>query len=240
MKIKTPEEIAIMREGNRRLKHILNEVLAAIKPGITTLELDSLAEKLIKEQQGAPSFKEVQNYSWSSCINLNEGIVHGIPGKEVIRKGDVVSIDVGFYFRGYHSDMAWTVVAGEPESGEKKRFLEAGRKALAKALKKAVVGNRVGDITAAIEKEIRSYGYSPVRELTGHGIGRELHESPLIPGVLSGKIEQTPELQKGATLAIEVIYTQGKPDLVLKDDDWTIETRDGSLAGLFEDSVIVG
>jgi methionyl aminopeptidase len=206
---------------------------------VSLKKLDQLAESLIKKAGGKPSFKMVKSYHWTTCINVNQGVVHGVPGDYRLKAGDLVSVDIGIFYQGFHTDMARTIRLGSKNQRDKDDFLVPGRRALKKAIKAAKPGNRVGHISAVIEKEIRRGGLSPVRNLTGHGVGRELHEEPRIHCFLKGKIEETPKLKPGMVLAIEVIYVQGKPDLVLKDDSWTIETADGQLAGLFENTIAV-
>lgn len=239
---KTKKEIEIMKEGGKKLSFVFGEVLQEIKPGIKLKELDKLAESLIVEQGGFPSFKTVKGYNWATCININEGVVHGVPNDYRIKEGDVVSLDIGMLYRGFHTDMARTVLVRNQKSkvkSQKSRFLGAGKKALRAAITVAKPGKRVGHISAAIEREIRKSGFSPVEALTGHGVGRKLHEEPQIPCFLAGKIEETPLLEQGITLAIEVIYTGGKPDLILEDNGWTIKTADNSLAGLFENTILI-
>lgn len=237
--LKTKREIEIIKEGGKKLALVFFRVLEEIRPGIKLVDLDKLAETLIKKQGGFPSFKTVKGYKWATCININQGVVHGIPGNYQIKNGDLVSLDMGMLWKGFHTDMAWTIAVGEESQKANSLFLKAGKKALAKAIKIAKAGNRVGHISATIEKEIRRAGFQPVEMLTGHGVGKDLHEEPLIPCFLSEKIEKTPLLQEGMVLAIEVIYTQGKPDLVLADDGWTLETADGKLAALFEETILV-
>lgn len=234
--IKGPAEVRKMREGEKRLTKVLAQVLKAAQPGVSFRELDQLGEVLIKKQGGKPSFKMVPGYRWTTCINVNQGVVHGIPGEYRLRPGDLVSVDMGMFYEGLHTDEAWTVEIGT----KNKEFLKAGQKALKAAIKAARPGNRVGHISQAIEREIKAAGFKPIRALTGHGVGRKLHEEPQIPCYLPGKIKATPLLKRGMTLAIEVIYAWGKPDLVLQDDGWTVETADGSLAALFEKTVILG
>lgn len=252
--IKTEEELAIMKEGGKRLAWVMKQVLAKIAPGVEFKALDRLAESLIKKQGGKPSFKMVKNYHWATCINLNQGVVHGIPGNQRIKKGDLVSLDMGIFYRGFHTDMARTLcvrtknlrLPARSASGgktqnwrEKERFLKTGRLALKKAIGAAKPGNRVGHISQAIEKVIKKAGFSPVKALTGHGIGRKLHESPQIPCYLREPITKTEILKPGITLAIEVIYNQGGFGVVVKKDGWTVETEDGKLAALFEDTIVI-
>lgn len=233
--IKTRGEIERMREGGRKLAGVLDQVLRAVKPGVTLKELNQLAGSLIEKRGGKPSFKMVKGYNWATCININQGVVHGVPGNYRLRNGDLVSIDIGMFYKGLHTDIARTI----PVQTKNDIFLKTGEKALKKAIKATKPGNRVGHISKAIEKEIKKAGFSPVKALTGHGVGKKLHEDPRIPCFLKGKIERTSELAPGMTLAIEVIYTQGKPDVVLASDGWTVKTADRSPAGLFEDTIVV-
>jgi len=244
--IKTEKEIKVMREGGKRLASVFSEILKKIKLGVELKELDSLTEELIKKQEGFPSFKTVKGYHWATCININEGVVHGIPNSYRIKEGDLVSLDMGMYYRGLHTDMARTFWVGMQDSTcqladkvQNSEFLEAGKRALKAAIEAARLGNRVGHISAAIEREIRKAGFSPIEMLTGHGVGRKLHEEPQIFCFMAREINQTCFLKPGMVLAIEVIYAQGKPDLVLGEDGWTIKTADGKLAALFEDTVLV-
>lgn len=273
--IRTSGQIEIMREGGKRLAEVFGQVLAKVKPGIKLSELDQLAETLIKKQKGKPSFKMVKGYHWATCININQGVVHGIPGDYRIKVNDIVGLDIGMLFGGLHTDMARTVlVAGEnqrkasqaknedgvfirgcaaPHSAERrlrskfrpspcsrwiKNFLQTGERVLGEAIKITRPGKRIGHISQMIETQIKKAGFSPVEQLTGHGVGKKLHEEPQIPCFLKTEIKETPLIKPGMSLAIEVIYTQGSPRLVLGKDNWTIETADGSLAGLFEDTVI--
>ncbi len=232
-----------MKEGVKRLRRTLRRVLNKAKPGIRLSQLDKLAESLIEKQKGLPSFKMVPGYKWATCININQGVVHGIPDNYRLKENDVISIDMGMKFGGLNVDEAWTVLVNSEQStvnSQKiKEFLAAGVKALKEAIKVAKAGNRVGHISLAIEKEIKKSGFSPIQALTGHGVGRKLHEEPKIPCYLQEKIVVTPLLKPGMTLAIEVIYSKGRPELILKNDDWTLETADGSLAALFEKTVFV-
>lgn len=236
--LKSAKEIEIMRIGGKKLAWVMEQI--RIKSGMSLKEIDSLAKQLIEKQGGKPSFRMVKGYHWATCLNVNQGVVHGVPSDYRLKKGDWLSIDLGFFYQGFHTDMARTVRIRNQESGVRSdKFLEAGKKALAKAIKAAQSSNRVGHISQSIEKEIKKYGLQPIRALVGHGVGRRLHEPPAIPCYLKGKIADTERLEPGMTLAIEVIYTQGKPKVVVKNDGWTVETADGQLAGLFEDTVAV-
>ncbi|MGB9911403.1 MAG: type I methionyl aminopeptidase [Microgenomates group bacterium] len=231
-----------LKIGGKKLAKIFWQVFSYIRPGVSLSFLDQLAEDLIKKEKGCPSFKTVKNYFWSTCINVNEGIVHGVPNSYQIKKGDLVTLDMGFYYQGFHTDMARTVwVKGENQKDREEilNFLKVGKKALKKAISFAQPGYRIGNISLIIEKEIKKAGYNPSLILTGHGVGEELHQEPMIPCFLKGKIENTPLIKEGMSLAIEVIYSQGKPDLVLDKDGWTLKTKDGKLSAVFEDTVLV-
>lgn len=239
IKIKTPEEIEIMKEGGKKLSLIKNELKKMIVPGAIPEEIDKRAEELIKDSGGEPSFKRVRGYHWATCINVNDGVVHGVPTKTPLIDGDIVKLDVGIFYKGFHNDSAFSVGVGEI-SGKNKDFLDAGMVALKKSIKAAVAGNRVSDISRAMEDTLTKRGYTPVRDLTGHGVGRELHEDPQIPCYWTGNSANSPKILQGATLAIEVIYTQGSPELVIsRDDGWTITTLDGKIAALFEETIAV-
>jgi methionyl aminopeptidase len=241
IKIKTAEDLKIMQTGGQMLAETLKEVCAQIKPGISELELDAMADRLIKEKDGEPGFKKVEGYHHATCISTNEVVVHGIPSPYVLKEGDVVGIDCGVFYKGFHTDMSETVRVGQPKSDEVDKFLKVGKQALEAGIKEAKVGNRVGHISKAIQDSVEvQNGYSVVRSLVGHGVGKQLHEDPEIPGYLVGKIEKTPELKIGMVIAIEVIYNMGGPDLAFANNDgWTLKTKDGSLAGLFERTLAI-
>jgi len=245
--IKTRDEIEIMREGGRRLKEVFERVLPEIKMGVSKKEIDKKVEKLILDFGGQPSFKMVPKYQWASCITVNEEVVHGVPNDEMIEAGDIVSLDVGMYYQGFHTDRAETIEIRDTGYGirdtryriQDTEFLRVGKLALEKAIQAAIPGNRVGHISLAIQKAIEERGFSPVRALTGHGVGKKLHEEPLIPCFLKDKLSETPVLKEGMVLAIEVIYCAGKPDLVLRPDNWTVATKDGKISALFEETVAI-
>lgn len=240
--IKTSDEIEKMRIGGMILGEVLSEVIKAVKPGVTELELDSLAERLIREKGAEPGFQRVPGYKHTICACTNDVVVHGIPRDYALQKGDVICIDCGVYYEGFHTDMAETVMVDEGSaSPEIKKFLDVGKRALDEAIRVAVVGNRIGHISEVIERIVeKENGYGVLRSLIGHGVGRELHEEPEVPGVLSGKIEKTPLLKEGMTIAIEVIYNMGSPNAAYKgSDDWTIVSEDGSISSVFERSVLI-
>jgi len=191
----------------------------------------------MREARVEPSFMKVPRYHWATCINVNERVVHGIPSKQVVfRDGDLVSVDLGVYHLGFHTDSSFSVVVGQGK-GETIRFCQAGWQALNKTIAVTKTGNRIYDLSEAIETTLREAGYTPVRALVGHGVGRSLHEEPMIPGFVSQPREQTLEIQEGLVLAIEVIYSAGSGEIKVAKDGWTISTLDAKIAGLFEETV---
>jgi len=239
---KTEEEIEIMARCGKILAEVLFDVLTHVKPGVTELELDALADKLIKEKGGQAGFKLVEGYHHAICISTNEVVVHGIPTNNKLKEGDVVGIDCGVFLQGFHTDMAETVrVSKSSKLDEIDVFLKTGKDALELAIQEAKIGNRVGNISKTIQDVVeKKGGYSIVRSLVGHGVGRSLHEEPEVPGFLSGKIENTPLLKEGMTIAIEVIYNMGKRDVIYANNDgWTIKSKDNSPSGVFERTVLI-
>jgi methionyl aminopeptidase len=236
--IKTRKEIEIMAEGGKKLRKIKNILEDKVKEGENAFKVEQLAVQLIKEEDGQPSFMMVPGYYWATCVNVNAGLVHGIPKKEVVfKKGDLVSIDVGIYFKGFHTDTS--ISLGIEPQEETSKFLEAGKEALEDAIKKCRPGNKIYDISGAIQDRIEKSGYSVVKALVGHGVGKNLHEDPQIPLFRIGDREHSPSIGPGMALAIEVMYTQGSSDVVLEKDGWTISTRDGKISALFEETVAV-
>ncbi len=238
IKIKSPGEIQIISEGGIRLGRIKKALATAVKPGVTALDIENLAMKLIKEEGVEPSFDKEPNYYWATCININEGLVHGIPTSDVIFKnGDIVSIDVGVYYKGFHTDTSITV--GVSPAPEVKKFLGTGELALQKALKEVKEGNYIYDISNAIQQVVEGAGYSTIKALVGHGVGRKLHEDPQIPCFVPERVEDSPIIKKGMVLAVEVMYAAGSDKVEILEDGWTIAMRDGKISGLFEDTVAV-
>lgn len=232
-----PEEIELIRQSGKITTKALKSVLDKVQIGVTTLELDQLAEKLIRDAGGEPSFMLEHGYKWTTCMNVNDMVVHGIPTDYKLQKGDRLGVDLGTVYKGFHSDASWTVEVG---SNNLEKFLKTGEKALELAIKACVVGNHIGDISKAMEDAIRAGAYSPVKQLVGHGVGRKLHEDPEIPCFVRGKIENTPLIKEGMVLAIEAIYNEGKSEVVyLNNDGWTIVTKDATVSGLFEHTVVV-
>lgn len=238
MNIKTEAEIEIMHEGGRKLARVRDSLSEKVGEGVRAWDIEELAVRLIKKEKAKASFKMVKGYSWATCVNLNEGLVHGIPTKNVVfKKGDVVSVDLGIYYNGFHTDTSFTK-AIDPDS-KTANFLQVGKTAMKKAIEKTRVGNYVYDISEAIETSIRKAGFSPIKALVGHGVGRNLHEEPQIPCFVPGVKESSSKLPVGAVLAIEVMYCMGQPDVVINNDGWTISTADGKISALFEDTVAV-
>lgn len=235
------KKVEKMKVAGKILGEVLESTLSYLKPGVTEIEVDKYAEELIRKKGGEPGFKKVPGYKHTICISTNDIVVHGIPTTRVLNKGDVVGIDCGVFLDGFHTDMAETVVVGQSRNKKVNKFLEAGKKAMFDGIKQAKSGNYVGNISEAMQEQIENKGgYSVVRSLVGHGVGRQLHEKPEIPGFLSGKVEKTPKLTVGMTIAIEIIYNMGKAGVVYsEDDDWTILTEDESLSGLFERTILV-
>lgn len=236
---KTAEEIELMREGGRITAEVLREVSAAAGPGVTLLELEKIAADGIARRGGSPAFQRVEDYKFVTCLNVNEGIVHGIPTARKLAEEDILSVDLGTYYKGFNTDASWTVYVGNREqaSAPKIKFLEAGERALDLSISQAQVGNHIGDISSAMQRVLEQNGYSPVTTLVGHGVGKDLHEDPQIPCLALPN--RGSKLLEGMTLAIEVIYTEGSPELGVAKDGWTIETRDRSLGGLFEKTIAV-
>ncbi|MGA2910344.1 MAG: type I methionyl aminopeptidase [Candidatus Microgenomates bacterium] len=236
--IKSDSEIKIMAEGGAKLGRVKNALAAAVKEGVTAADIEALAVKLIKEEGAEISFNKVPGYHWATCINVNDGLVHGIPVSSLIfKEGDIVKIDVGVYFKGFHSDTSISV--GIDLSPENRRFLNTGRETLDKAIKQARAGNHIFDISKAIEDSIEGAGYTTIKALVGHGVGRELHEDPQIPCFVPGRIEDSPLIKKNMVLAIEVMYAMESDKVEQLEDGWTIAMRDGKISGLFEDTVAV-
>ncbi|KAA5549406.1 type I methionyl aminopeptidase [Adhaeribacter rhizoryzae] len=233
---KTEEEINIIREAALILSKAHGEVASLIKEGVTTKQLDSRAEEFIKDHGGWPSFKGYNGFPFSLCISVNSAVVHGMPGDYVIKNGDIVSIDGGVFKNGFHSDCAYTHGVGEL-SEDVKRLLTVTKQSLYKGLEKAVAGNRLGDMSATIQQEVEKEGFSVVRELVGHGIGRNLHEAPEVPNY--GKRGQGIKLQNGLVIAVEPMVNLGSKNIVQEADGWTIRTRDNKPSAHFEHTIVV-
>lgn len=235
--LKSKRELDVMRKGARILARTLKELRQAVEPGVSTLELDNLAEKLIRKQGAAPAFKGYRGFPASLCTSINEEVVHGIPSKRKLRNGDIVSVDIGVIYDGYFSDAARTWPVGKV-SDEALSLVRVARQALLEcAVKKARTGNRIGDISEAIQSFVESEGYSVVRDFVGHGIGKQMHEEPQVPNF--GKAGKGPRLEPGVVLAIEPMVNAGSWQVRVLDNGWTVVTSDGKLSAHYEDTIVV-
>lgn len=234
--IKSEREIELLRIAGNIVYETHQYLKQYIKPGITTIELDRLAEKFIREKDATPSFKGYEGFPGSICTSINQEVVHGIPGNVKLKDGDIISIDIGACYKGYHGDSAWTYEVGRVDENIH-NLLVYTEKALFEGLKEVKPGNRIGDISFAIESVAKKYGLGVVKELVGHGVGTSIHEDPDIPNF--GERGTGPRIKKGMVLAIEPMLNLGSPDIVLLEDNWTIETEDYSPSAHFEHTVVV-
>ncbi len=238
--LKSQEEIKIMRDCGARLHAAVSELLPLIKPEMTTLDVEAEAVRCIKKNGAELSFTRVSGYNWATCLPINEQVVHTPPSKRVIKSGDVLTVDIGAYYQGFHTDYATTFTVGGKQEEKTAMFLQAGKKALELGISQAKLGNRIGHISSVIEKEIYDNGYFILKDLTGHGIGHELHEDPYVPGFLNAPVEKTLELKSGLVIAIEVIYSMGSEEIAYeKDVPWSITSADKSLTACFEETVAI-
>ncbi len=233
---KTREEVEIIKESAQILGKVHGEIAKKIRPGVKTIELDRLAEEFILDNGGIPSFKNYNGFPYTLCISLNENVVHGFPSEAELQEGDIVSIDCGVYFKGYHSDSAYTYPVGKV-SDEVEKLIQVTKESLYKGIEQAVYGNRVGDIGFAVQSYTEDHGYSVVRELVGHGLGKKLHEGPEIPNY--GKRGRGPKLSDGLVIAIEPMINLGKRNVVQEADGWTIRTADRAPSAHFEHTVAI-
>lgn len=234
--LKTDEEIELMRVSNLLVAKTLAEVAKVIKPGVSTLELDKIAEAFIRDNGGTPAFLNYQGFPNTLCTSVNEQVVHGIPNKSFLKEGDVVSVDCGVLLNGYYGDSAYTFEVGEV-SKETKALLEATKKSLLLGIEQAVENNRLGDVGFAIQDYTESLGYSVVREMVGHGIGKNLHEAPEVPNY--GKRGNGIKLKSGMVIAIEPMINLGKRQIVQEKDGWTIRTIDKMVSAHFEHTIAI-
>ncbi len=234
--IKSPEEIEIMAEGGKILAKVMADLEKNVRPGITTEELDRLAESLILKSGGKCSFKGYQNFPACLCTSINEEIVHALPSSRILKEGDIISLDLGLFWKGFHSDMAITLPVGKV-SPEALRLIRVTKKALKRGIKKVRPGNTIGDIGNTIQRYVESQGFNVVRDLCGHGIGKELHEDPQILNF--GKRKSGPEIKEGMVLCLEPMVTVGSWKLKKSRDNYGYETEDGSLSCHFEHTVAV-
>jgi methionyl aminopeptidase len=233
---KSRREIETMARAGTVVAGTLALLEQHVQPGVTTAELDALAEEYIRSNRGIPTFKGYKGYPAATCLSPNEMVVHGIPGPTVLEDGDILSVDVGVTLGGFVADSAWTFAVGTV-SPDAQRLLDACRAALAAGIEQATLGNSVSDISRAVQEATESAGFTVIRSLVGHGVGRSMHEDPQVPNFVSS--HRGPELRQGMTIAIEPMITAGGPEVYLHDDGWSISTSDGSLAAHFEHTVAV-
>ncbi|MGN0420370.1 MAG: type I methionyl aminopeptidase [Acetatifactor sp.] len=235
--IKNQQQIELIRESCRRLAVVHQELEQFIKPGISTKEIDIKGDQLIRKMGGIPNFLHYNGYPASICVSVNDEVVHGIPDKHhILQEGDIVSLDAGMIYKGYHSDAARTHGVGQI-SEEARKLIEVTKESFFAGMKAAVAGNHLYDISNAIANYIKPYGYGIVRDLVGHGVGTKLHEDPQIPNF--AQIKRGPRLRPGMTLAVEPMVNMGRADVVWLDDDWTVVTEDGSLSAHYENTILI-
>ncbi len=235
--LKSPREIAYMRDAGRVVAAVLDEVAKRVRPGITTAELDDIAVSELKKWGAEASFKGYRGFPASLCTSVNEEVVHGIPGKRMLNEGEIISLDFGALLNSFHGDAAVTVGVGRISS-EAQRIIDATRGALEAGIAVAKIGTRLGDVSAAIQSYAEARGFSVVREYVGHGIGRELHEDPQVPNF--GVPGEGPVLQKGMTMALEPMLNAGEWRTRVAEDRWTVVTADGKLSAHFENTIAIG
>jgi methionyl aminopeptidase len=234
---KTDAEVELMKKSARLVSETLTEVAKMLKPGVTTFQVDRLCAEFIRDHKAIPSFLNYRGYPYAICASVNDVVVHGFPNNQALKDGDVVSIDFGVILNGWHGDHAYTFLLGET-TDDVLQLLRVTKESLYKGIEKAIAGNRVGDISSAIQEHTeRKYGYGVVRELVGHGLGRSLHEDPQVPNY--GKRGSGKTLKENVVLAIEPMINMGTKDVYTEDDGWTIRTRDGKPSVHFEHDVCV-
>ncbi len=234
--LKTAEEIKVMERAARLVAETLQALIREVRPGVSTDDLDHLAEQSIRDGGGIPAFKGYRSYPKTLCVSVNEEVVHGIPSKRTLKEGDIVGMDLGAIIEGFYGDSAVTIAVGEvdPKVAE---LLRVTQESLYKGIEKATVGNRLSDISHAVQRHAESAGFSVVTEFVGHGIGRQLHEEPQVPNY--GRPGQGPRLQVGMVLAIEPMINMGSAAVKILDDRWTAVTKDGSLSAHFEHTIAI-
>jgi len=234
--LKTPEEIALMAQASRVVAETLQILQKAVRSGVTTDELDRLAEKEIRSRGASPAFKGYRSYPKTLCASVNDQVVHGIPSKRVLKEGDIIGLDLGAIVGGFYGDSAVTVSVGETTE-RNARLVKVTEEAMYLGIEQAVVGHRLSDISHAVQRHVEAAGYSVVTEFVGHGIGRQLHEEPQVPNY--GKPGQGPRLQAGMVLAIEPMVNMGGAAVKVLEDRWTAVTVDGSLSAHFEHTIVI-
>ncbi len=234
--LKTPEEIEIMARASKLVAETLEALKREVRPGVTTEDLDRFAEHFLRARGGVPAFKGYRNYPKTLCASVNDQVVHGIPSKRVLKEGDIVGLDLGAIVEGFYGDAAVTVAVG-PIPPRVAELLRVTEEALSKGIAQAVVGNRLSDISHAIQSHVEAAGFSVVTDFVGHGIGRQLHEEPQVPNY--GKPGQGPRLQAGMVLALEPMVNMGGSAVRVLDDQWTAVTTDGSWSAHFEHTIVI-
>ena len=235
--IKSEREIELMRESCRLLAKVHQELEHAIRPGMTTMDIDIMGDKMIRDMGCVPNFKNYNGYPASICVSVNDEVVHGIPSrKRILQEGDIVSLDAGLIYKGYHSDAARTHAVGRI-SPEAENLIRVTKQSFFEGIKMAKAGNHLHDISNAIDAYVTSFGYGIVRDLVGHGIGTHLHEDPQIPNFAQRR--KGIRLEAGMTLAVEPMINMGRADVEWLDDDWTVVTEDGSLSAHYENTILI-
>ena len=234
--LKTPRELGWMRQAGRISALALRVAGDAVEPGVSTAELDRIARRCIEREGATPSFRGYNGFPASACISVNDQVIHGIPGHRILKQGDIVSIDVGAYFAGFHGDNAWTFACGDI-SAEAQALLDATRGALMEGIAHAQPGSRVGDVSSAVQRYAEARGYSVVRDFVGHGVGAKLHEDPSVPNY--GTPGRGVRLLPGMTIAIEPMVNQGVHTVETLSDNWSVVTSDGKLSAHFEHTIAI-
>lgn len=235
--IKKEEQIKLIRESCRRLALVHQELEGFIRPGISTKDIDIFGDQLIRKLEGIPNCLHYNGYPASICVSVNDEVVHGIPNKHrILQEGDIVSLDTGMIYKGYHSDAARTHGVGEI-SAEARQLIEVTKQSFFEGIKEAKAGNHLYSISNAIAAYVKPYGYGIVRDLVGHGVGTKLHEDPQIPNF--AQIKKGPRIRPGMTLAVEPMINMGRGDVEWLDDDWTVVTEDGSLSAHYENTILI-
>ena len=234
--LKSPNEIELMRRAGKITAAARALAGEMVKPGVTTREIDRAVEEFIRKNGAVPSFLNYHGYPGSACISVNDEVIHGIPGNRVLKEGDIVSVDVGAYIGGFHGDCAATFPCGKI-SEEAQRLIDVTRESFFRGIARAKEGNRVFDISAAVQEYVEANGFTVVREFVGHGIGRQLHESPEVPNY--GTAGRGPRLLRGMTLAIEPMVNAGAASIRQLSDGWTVKTLDGRLSAHYENTVLI-
>jgi methionyl aminopeptidase len=234
---KTEAEIALMRDSALLVSKTLAYIAGVLKPGVTTISLDKIIGEFVRDHKAVPTFLNYKGYPYNSCISVNDVVVHGFPDNNELREGDIISVDIGVFKNGFHGDHAYTFAIGNP-GAEVMKLIQVTKESLYKGIEKAVAGNRIGDIAWAIQEHTeKKHGYGVVRELVGHGLGRQLHEDPQVPNY--GRRGTGPVLREGLVLAIEPMINMGKKEVYTEEDGWTVRTVDHKPSVHFEHDVCV-